>query len=83
MTRSKEKTLTLIVCSVFIIIFLVNTVVMIIVYSKMQSLEEKRSAALSQDLDALSKTKRKDIKELKEELMELEKAGTAGSADSK
>lgn len=83
MTPSKEKTLTIVVCSVFIIIFLINTVVLIFVYNKVQSLEEMRTVELNRDLDDLNKVKRKDIKELREELKELEKAGTNTDIKSK
>lgn len=61
---------------VLIFIFLINTVVLLFVYNKIEGMEQGSGGSTQQDMDALNRSGSKDLKRLQKQFEAMEKADT-------
>lgn len=61
---------------VLIFIFLINTVVLLFVYNKIEGMEQGSGDSTQQDIDALDRSGSKDLKRLQKQFEAMEKADT-------
>ncbi|MCB9468128.1 MAG: hypothetical protein H6677_07590 [Candidatus Obscuribacterales bacterium] len=68
---------------VLIFIFLINTVVLLFVYNKIEGMEQGSGSSVQQDMDDLNRSGSKDLKRLQKQFEALEKADTANDTRQK